>query len=503
MISVKRMTRLTQHTLIALVAGISLWGAGLAEVAAFELTLHQTTTGGIDRTPFWLQSNRWGLYTDSPIQGSLGVEGSLDYDFGRNWNVEALLDVDRFMDDEGTDVRLRYGYGALSWRAFEIKGGTFPQIIGILPEPELSSGSMSVSGNARPLPMVQFSIPDWTVIPYTNDTLEIMGGIAHGWFLGDRPVNDTLLHQKWGYARFGARDGSKIHVGLVHNAQWGGDVQDVTLANYRTIFLGGMGPEQDGGGQAGPEGNSLGIWDIGLEMPLERATVSFYHHHYWELKHSLRWNNAFDGVRGLAVDFRHDRWWPDTFVIESIFTKYQGGPYHFLSQILDDAGITQEPVNSPTPNEGLQNYYSHHIYRPGWTHQGRIIGTPLFVTHGEGENMRIASNRVNSWHYAFSGDVGDRYRYSLKVTQATHSPTIIGARVYAPVSLVPEGERYHQWTMYAGAEIDRIFAENLALTFGFGADFGDVYRDVVGFELGLRWKLLDTTAARDERLTPR
>lgn len=493
------MSAMTRRTVLFVVV-LATVGLFTLPVAAFELTLHQTTTGGFDRTPFWLQANRWGLYTDSPLQGSLGVEGSLDYDFGEHWNVEILGDVDRFMDDDGTEVRLRYGYGALSWRAFEIKGGSFPQIVGILPDPELSSGSMSVSGNARPLPKVQFSMPEWTVIPFTNETLEIQGGIAHGWFLGERAQTGALLHEKWGYGRFGARDGSKIYVGLVHHGMWGGEAQEPTFENYRTIFFGGgAAPES---GQVGPAGNGLGIWDIGIEMPLERATVHLYHHHYWELKQSLRWENGLDGVRGLAIDFYHDRWWPDRFVIESIYTKFQGGPYHFFDQMLSDAGITQEPVNNVTPGTGLQQYYQHYLYANGWTHQGRIIGTPLFVTQGEAEDLRIASNRVNSWHYAFGGDVGDRYRYRFKFTQATHSPTIIGARQYAQVSLVPEGERYRQWTMYAGAEIDRVFADNLALSFGFGADFGDVYRDTVGFELGIRWQLLDTTPDKDERLTP-
>lgn len=495
------MRMMLRGRVLVLVIGAML-GVVHLHVAAFEVALHQTTTGGVDGTPFWLQANRWGLYTDSPLQGSLGIEASLDHDFGRHWNIEVLADVDRFMDEESTDLRLRFGYGALSWRAFEIKGGTFPQTIGILPDPELSSGSMSVSGNARPLPKVQFSIPEWTIIPFTNETFEIQGGLAHGWFLGERAQTGALLHEKWGYGRFGPRDGSKIYLGLVHQAMWGGEAQEATFENYRTIFFGGFGPEADEGGQAGPEGNSLGIWDLGVEMPLERATVHLYHHHYWELKHSLRWENKLDGVRGLAVDFYHDRWWPDRFVIESIFTKFQGGPYHFFDQMLSDAGITQQPVNNVTPATGLQNYYSHGIYRNGWTHQGRIIGSPLFVTLGEAEDLRIASNRINAWHYAFGGDVGERYRYNVKVTQATHSPTIIGARVYAPKSLVPEGERYRQWTLYAGAEIDRIFSDNLSLSFGFGADVGQVYEDTVGFELGIRWRLVDTSPDKDERLTP-
>lgn len=469
---------------------------------AFELTIHQDTTGGIENTPFWLQANRWGLYSDSPVQGSLGIEGSLDYDFWRDWNIELLTDIDRYVDDEVSEVRTRFAYGALSWRFLEIKGGMYPDTVGTLPEDDLSSGSMSVSGNARPIPKVQFSIPQWTTIPFTNDTLAIQGGIAHGWFLGDRHVKNTLLHEKWGYGRFGAKDGSKVHVGLVHQAMWGGEVQEVTLASYRTIFFGGMGPEAEDGGEAGPDGNSLGIWDIGLEMPLERATFRFYHHHYWELKHSLRWENGLDGLRGVAVELNHDRWWPDRLVMESIYTKYQGGPYHFVSQILADAGITQTPERTFGVGTGLQNYYSHGIYRNGWTHFGRTIGTPLIVPLGEDEEVLIASNRINAWHWAFGGDIVDRYHYSFKATRTSHTPTKKGARSYAPITLVPEGDQYTQWSLYGGVEIDRVFADQLSLRFGIGADFGDVYPDVVGFDLGLRWRLLDTSPERSERLTP-
>lgn len=456
----------------------------------FELTVHQTTTGGFDRTPFWLQANRWGLYTDSPLQGSLGVEGFLNHDFGKHWNIEILGDVDRFMDDDGTEVRLRYGYGALSWRAFEIKGGTFPQIIGILPHPELSSGSMSVSGNARPLPKVQFSMPEWTAIPFTNETFEIQGGIAHGWFLGERVQTGALLHEKWGYGRFGPRDGSKIYLGLVHQGMWGGEAQEVNLDNFRRIFV-----AQDAGPgvrEAGPSGNTLGIWDVGLQMPTERVLFHGYYHHYFELEAGVYWENGLDGLWGLGIQLDHQSWLPDMFVIESIFTKYQGGPYHFLNQILEDADISESPSQQFGIGSGAHQYYSHGIYRNGWTHLGRVIGTPFVVTSGDNEELRIASNRINGWHIAMSGDFDtERYEYTMAISQATHSPTLIGARQYSPVSLVPEGRRFRQWSIYSGFGIDRMFGvDNLRIDFGFGADFGDVYEDAVGFEIGLRWKLL-------------
>jgi len=459
------------------------------DLCAFELNLHQTTTGGVNGTPFWLQANRWGLYSDSPLQGSLGMEASLDRDFGQHWNVELLADIDGFMDDDGGDVRLRFGYGALSWRVFEVKGGMYPDIMGILPSPELSSGSMSVSGNARPLPKVQFAIPDWTTVPFTNDVLEIRGGLAHGWFLGERAVDNVLLHEKWGYGRFGPQDGTKVYLGLVHQTMWGGSVQQANWDNYTRAFFGRDASEDSS--ELGPAGNSVGMWDIGIEMPLERVDLHGYYHHYFELEHGIYFKNALDGLWGLGIDIPDTTYWPDTVVLESLYTVYQGGRYHRLSQVLDDAGITQEPDQTFGIGGGAHQYYSHGIYLNGWTHLDRIIGNPLIVATGSGDDLRIAGNRVNAYHVGLSGVVVANIRYTGKLTFATYKPTRIGARTYAPVSLVPEGETWVQTSFFVGLEIDNAFGrEPLGLSLGFGADWGDVYDNTAGFELAVRYELI-------------
>ncbi len=472
------------------VIGISLFLlAGAYAAYPVDVTIHQSTSGGSEGTPFWLQANRWGLNSDSSLQTNLGAEVTWERDFGDVWGIELLADGDVFADDDGVIPRLRFAYAALSWRALELKGGMYPELVGLLPAPELSSGSMIVSGNARPLPSVQLSMPEWTAVPMTNEKLEIRGGLLHGWFLGDRVQDGALLHEKWGYARLGNPEETRLYLGLVHNTMWGGEIQPVNWDNYLRAFLGRE--AGDTSTQLGPAGNGLGMWDLGVEMPLDRVDLRGYYHHYFELEHGIYFKNAMDGLWGVAIEIDDAGRWPDTVVMESLYTVYQGGRYHRLTQVLTDAGF--DPADRTATfgiGGGAHQYYNHGIYRNGWTHLDRIVGNPLLVAVGEGEELRIASNRVNAYHLGFSGNATENIRYTGKITFATHKPTQIGARYYAPISLVPEGETWVQVNAFLGVEISEAFGnDRLGANIGLAGDWGDIYENTVGFELALRYAL--------------
>ena len=51
--------------------------------------------------------------------------------------------------------------------------------------PLLSSGGLTFSGNARPIPQVRIGIPEYTLVPGTKSWLAFKGHIAYGLFTDD------------------------------------------------------------------------------------------------------------------------------------------------------------------------------------------------------------------------------------------------------------------------------------------------------------------------------
>ena len=60
-------------------------------------------------------------------------------------------------------------------------------------------GSFGISNNARPIPKVGVSFPDFWTLPFGGDLLAIKGSFFHGWFEGDRFIDSPLLHEKSAY----------------------------------------------------------------------------------------------------------------------------------------------------------------------------------------------------------------------------------------------------------------------------------------------------------------
>ena len=500
-----RSKTILQHIIFLLLILIALPGTvpAYGEGSSFDVTIGEYLSAGTGRLPFWLQANRWGLYSDSALQSATALETNYRRSWDNGFGAYLQGDLDIFVDDAGAEPRLRFGYGELSWHAATLRAGVVPQLIGMIPHPELSSGSLSVSGNARPLPRVQASLSEFVSIPFTRDTLSIKGGIAHGWYTGDRVQGNELLHEKWGYLRIGQPNSFGVYGGLVHHATWGGDAMDVTLDNFRRVFLASGGGadniEQFDSAIGGAIGNNRGIWELGFGMPLDGYRVDGYFQKPFEQPNDIKWRNGDDGLYGIALELEHQGRWPRLLVFEHVRTMYQSGPHHTFKELYRDNeadfGVDFDnfanPGNIATHN-GRSNYYSHNVYANGWTHQDRIIGTPFFVATGTGADLRIASNRIQASSLGWAGRLSSRMSYTGRFSFVYHASTIrSGAPRYAPESIVPEGEGFVQWHLLMGIAFEQAFGrDELNLEIELGADYGDVYDDAVGVNLALRWRIL-------------
>lgn len=404
---------------------------------AQDLSVDSTVLLATDGAPLWLHANRWGAVGTEGGQATLGAEVLYDRDFGSGFSLDLGVSVAVRGSEESTGV-LRSAYGALGWRDVELRVGMFPHIVGILPDPATSSGSMSVSGNALPVPRIRFHTPDFVSIPRTNDALQFMTGIAHGQITGDRFIRDPLLHEKWFYGRVQRNEIFGVYLGLVHQVVWAGnptddsiEVDSVSWDSFRRVFL----SQRSDDGKDWPDhinraGDTLGIWDFGIEISFDRMDAHFYHHHFFEDStgfSSVR--NFRDGLWGLSFRIVQPLLGIlDQITLEYLDTTDQSGNHHDL---LTPSGRT-------VIIGGRDSYYSHSLYKSGWTHQGRIVGHPFFLTSGYDEDLRIGSNRIRAIHFGLSGSISEKTGWRALYASAQHRGAFGGQSI---VTETEEGKR--------------------------------------------------------------
>ena len=275
----------------------------------------------------------------------------------------------------------------------DITAGIHPVYIGA-GDPELTGGSLILSGNAHPIPRISVGIDKWTAFPGLFGYLEIKGGLTHGWLADNYPdVKGTLLHHKY----IGGRIGGKLPVNLSyefhHFAQWGGTSTVYgDLGNdfhaYLDAFLLRSGGSMSND-QINAHGNHIGFQQLALDVKGNGWKVSAY----WQYINE-------DGptrIIGFGMNYKDGLWgvnmtqtrWPfiSGFTYELLHTTDQAGPFHDRDGIVFGGG---------------DNYFHNNIYTQGWTYYGRIIGTPF---------LSMTNTRVVAHFVGVKGDIyGFRYR---------------------------------------------------------------------------------------------
>ena len=108
---------------------------------------------------------------------------------------------------------------------------------------------------------------DFISAPWTKGLLKFKGSLSHGWFEKGCYISSPRLHQK---SLFGVLDldkfiGLKIHLGIIHSAQYGGtsplgDTQSSSFRDFVRVFFGSGIPNPAGSseGESNALGNHLG-----------------------------------------------------------------------------------------------------------------------------------------------------------------------------------------------------------------------------------------------------
>lgn len=462
----------------------------------FSLTIGQTLESSIDligvvsssdRTPFWIESNRFGRFSSNGSQFLTRFQAHGSRKSDQYGHIKVSYGADLIMrPGPQSTLSFNQGYLKVNAYAFELSGGRFHNRSPIHNQ-QLSMGSLGLSGNAVPIPQVRFGIPEWTGVPFTRNYVQIRAHLAHGWLEEDRYTTRPFYQEKVGHLRFGGRFPINVYGGLAHYAMWGGKDNPqfgnlpAELSDFFRVFIG------VGGDERAPEveadyllGDHLGAWDFGLFLELDAVSMKLYRQLPLETKDNLKLKSLEDALNGVSIQLDESLDLPiKGLTYEFLYTKWQDGPR--TENILNDGTRCSEfPERCRDPFQGNENYYNHHIYRVGWATRGRTIGNPLFQTSslppnqlGEGIiNNRIVAHHIGVESIAFGTQIIWKLTFSRNFGTRNNP-------FETPLNQLSVG-------VLSQRNIT-LFSEPLVLLADVALDSGNLFGSQFGASVGLRW----------------
>lgn len=384
-----------------------------------------------DATPLWMGANKYGISGISSDYGYLraALNRTTDTDSLRKWRFGYGADVVAGYGLTGANFIPAQLYGEVQYRALRLTAGIKEQPAEFKNN-RLSSGSMTLGSNARPVPQVRLSLPEYLSITGRSNWAAIKGHISYGMMTdgkwqenyvtdGIHYAKKVLYHSKAGYLRIGNEDKFPLvfEGGLEMACQFGGDIynalgrEDICsevlhggtgVKDFLDALL-GTGSDATDGDYANVAGNALGSWLFSLSYKGKDWKARVYYDHYFE-DHSMMffeygWR---DGLIGAEITLPHNRICDD-IVYEYLYTKYQSGPiYHDHNTVIADQ------------ISGSDNYYNHNLYA-GWQHWGQGIGNPLIASPLYAHNGKLTfnANRIKAHHLGLSGSPTAEWNYRL------------------------------------------------------------------------------------------
>jgi len=377
-------------------------------------------------TPFWIVSNRYGvtpLISESGYMRATAIHSrALGSGFRLKAGADMVIATARYSNVymQQLFAELRYGFMKLSIGSCENYTSLYDR--------ELSSGDLVASANARPVPEINISVPQFTVIPLTNGWLQFRGEFAVGrsfdteylerMYGNDRYyVEGVLWHHKALHIRIADTQNDfpfSLVTGIRHHAQWGGTStnpkigkQPSSIKDFVRIVLGKSGDanatESD---QINVLGNHFGAYDFKLGYLHPKFSVYLYKEHYYEDASGMELYNFRDGLYGLQLEIP-EFMWLNKAVLEFIDTRDQSGPFHYLD--FDHAKYDSY-------GGGSDQYYKNGEYNTGVSYFGRGMGTPLVQSPEYGYKLGFFNNRIRAFHAGLSGYLSSNVAYRLLLT---------------------------------------------------------------------------------------
>lgn len=479
----------------------------------YELDWEASTTvnaGTGSFAPSLIMANRGGTITQSKgvyeragIFHHLEPEKRFSYSFGLDvyaqctssenymkWNADNK-DFS-MLARKPSAVVIQQLYGLIKYRSLFLSAGMKEHDRTFLENP-LSSGDLTLSNNARPIPQARAGFYDFVNIPFTQGWVQIIGDIAYGKFMDSNwnkdhynyyngfITTDVWFHYKRLYLRSNPKQRFVATAGLQHAAQFNGDYKiykrgecikeyhpEHFLRSFLDVFVQSQYNSSSIEGESmNFSGNHLGSWDAKFEYRLKNEDiVSFYVMKPWEDGTGIGWQNGFDGVWGLSYRPSNNKYIKGA-VIEYLDFTNQAGP--FLHEPNDKV---------PTNTTGGDDYYNNFMYN-GWTNYGMGVGSPVLKStiYNTDGYLVYLDNAVRGFHFGVDGTVGNvDLRMLLSWKESSGAP------------YYPRPKRLQSTSMMMQGEYGFPKAEGLSLKAQLGFDAGDLYPGCFGALVTLSYK---------------
>jgi hypothetical protein len=445
-----------------------------------------------EHTPFWMVNHNWG--TVSADANNFYLRGGIFHEqkLNKDWSFDAGMDVIAGNKANYGNAWIQQLYGRINWKIFRLDAGMREDYTALF-DPYLSSGNMTRSNNARPLPQIQAGIPEFRLVPYTRGQFFIKGELSVGKYLDGkwqeqvaRPymasyVQNVLSHYKEIFFRFGDmenRHKQQFTFGMTQEVQWGGEfynahTDEVSLNRYYEYFPKRHGLREfiaiclaqggDGGASAMDRvfisGSQWGSYIFKYDYKWsENSFLSAYLEHFFEDGTGMGFFNYPDNLYGLSFH-SNEKTWLSGAVAEVLYTKHQSGPVHIAVAL--DQEHREEYFFYSTGND---NYYNNEEYRQGPSHFGKSTGTPLLLSpeYNNDGSLNFQNNRVIAYHLGLEGYLHPSLQYRLLLSYGQG-----WGRYYQPFTSVREG-----------------FASQLELIYTCPKSDGLSFRLVTGYDNG-------------------
>jgi len=142
------------------------------------------TAASGEHSPLWINANKQGLSSISKENGYLSagifrpLEDNKKVAYGYGLELAGAYNFTSSFIVQQAYLDFKYNKIGVSLGSKE-RYGEFTN-------PELSSGGLTVAGNARPVPQVRVGLPDYLAIPGTGEWLSFRGHVAYGRFTDDK-----------------------------------------------------------------------------------------------------------------------------------------------------------------------------------------------------------------------------------------------------------------------------------------------------------------------------
>ncbi len=437
-----------------------------------DASLHSLASSNEIR-PMWMVANEWGRYEQ---YGEFGTQAEVGahYQLVNTESFNLVTGVRGIVNLDVSKSFLQEAFvrGNAWFLDFSIGKEQYSPIIY---NDELSTGSYLMNSNARPVPRATIGIFDYLPLGFTNNWVEVKGGISQGWLNDDRVVRsnsaeDLLLHEKFAYTRLG---NTKLqpYGGLVHSAIFGGTRPDGTKIpiDFLATFMAKGSSKLGGGEETNAAGAHMGMWDFGLNLETETARYHLYLQKPFADGSGMFINHGQnkDFIFGLLVKPKSIGWLSG-ISIELLKTDYQSGygifdPFYpkgydkqgiiwfdeiddfdqFMYDVFGEetAGWGKQDVvdymviheNHGYKYGGRDDYMNNGSYYNGWTYHGMNMGTALYHSAekvrryadswAEVDQVFMYNNRVNGIHLGAEGKINANLGYRFKSTYSINKGT--------------------------------------------------------------------------------